>query len=89
MNDTIAIEHVSSWMRDPYAYDPQARERWFTVNGQRFTAHSNRSEGPEQWPLVVRDAITGEYVCTVSNWRLLSEQLAARLAQGEMTLFKD
>jgi hypothetical protein len=81
MNESITLEHVSSWMRDPNAYDPSARERWFEVNGQRFTAHSLHSDAPEQWPLVIREAITRRYVTTVSNWLRMPEQLASQLAK--------
>jgi hypothetical protein len=79
MNNTLTLEHVSSWMRDPDAYDPSARMRWFEVNGQRYTAHSVHGDNPEQWPLVIRDGITGKYVATVSNWPALPAQLNERL----------
>lgn len=77
----ITLENVSSWMRDPNAYDPQARERWFEVNGHRFTAHSIHGDNPEQWPMVIREAIPGTYVATVSNWARLPEELGAHLAK--------
>jgi hypothetical protein len=82
MNENTTLGNVSSWMRDSDAYDPSARERWFTFNGQRFTAHSVRAEGREDWPMTVREAVTGQYVATVSNWKLLPGQLAAALKAG-------
>lgn len=67
------------WRKDAEAYDPQARVREFTLNGRQFTAHSLHADGPDQWPMTVREAVSQRYVATVSNWRRLPEELASRI----------
>jgi hypothetical protein len=79
MSAAITLEHASSWMRDPDAYDPSARVRTFTLNGRTFLANSLHSDAPEQWPLMIRDAVTRRYITTVTNWARLPQELPAHL----------
>ena len=78
---TVALDKIfaGEWRRDPDAYDPYARRRGFTFQGRQFTAHSGHAEQADQWPMSVRDALTGQYVTTVGSWKSLPAELAARL----------
>jgi hypothetical protein len=88
MSITLGKIYAGEWRRDPDAYDPYARRRGFTFQGCQFVAYSSRAEQADQWPFTVRDALTGEYVATVSNWRRLPEQLAEALAVKPVSLKK-
>jgi hypothetical protein len=71
---------AGTWHRDLEAYDPNARKRVFTLNGCAFVARSTMGGQADDWPLTIRELVTGRYVATVSNWRRMPEQLAERLA---------
>jgi len=81
---SVALNKINAglWQADPNAYDPQGRRRDFTFSGRAFTAHSVMGDQANDWPLIVREAGTGAYVATVSNWKRLPEQLAAHLGTG-------
>lgn len=82
MSNTTAVKRITEWTRDPHAYDPGARKCRFTFGGQTFAAHTYNGDNPEQWPLVIREVLSGKYVATVSNWATLPTQLAARVGTG-------
>lgn len=83
MSITLDKIVAGEWRPDPDVDDPYAVRRGFTFQGRQFTAHSVQAEQANQWPFTVRDALTREYVATVSNWRRLPHQLAEALATAD------